>query len=471
MPHTSNIPWYFPINRARPLVPQIVDYVEGLIRTRRLNPGQRVISKSAYAKLLNVSKKTVENAYLVLKSKKLTESVNSSGTFVIGYHWGTKLFRDPLPAYSFNRLRLPRWKPNVSYLSVGVHRPQTLMCHNDRLLRNYRTSVHDQQLSPHQINQYLSEVLLYRNIDAAKEQIAVIHGAGRNINVLSLALLRPGDTVVFTSPEDKPAQAAFGLTNARVMYTGSDNEGMDLEKLKKLTQRHRIKALFIRPASDITTGFATSRERREAIMDLALQKDFVIIEAYNEHEFWSGENAGTFWEMGHHERVIYLSPASVITNGYNSLSLIIATSQFVRAVREHADGFSAYDLNLEKMFIQSVQDNTFSRMIEEAIRVVKKVRQDNRFLLENYLGNYVEFTMPEAGQTVWLKLKEPMDPTPILPELEALGMYSPGSKAEGGRINAIRYGLGSPLEVQEKVCKLFSKLYSSTMAPFQVLSY
>ncbi|HEY0898076.1 MAG TPA: hypothetical protein VGD90_02035 [Sphingobacteriaceae bacterium] len=459
MPVTSNIPWNFTIDREQSLVPQIVNHVEHLINTSQLVPGQRIISKDAYSKLLNVSKKTMENAYSVLKAKKLTESQSSSGTFVKFNIPGAISFKDPVPAYTHNRVQMPKWRPAVPYLSVGLHRPQSLLNHMDRYMRNYKVSGFDHLVLPKQINRYLSEILLYRNVEATKEQIGVIHGAGRNLNVVALTLLKPGDTVVMTSPEDKNAFAAFGLRNAKLLYTGSDVHGMQVGSLRRICNRHKIKALFIRPASDYTMGTSTTRARRQEIMNLALKHDFVIIETYNEHEFWAGEEVGTFWQMGHYERVIYLSPASVITNNYNALSLIIAPSQFIKAACEYAEGFSTPDLNLEKLLIHTVQDSTYSRAIEEALRIDKKCRQENKFLLDNYLSDHVRYSMPDAGHTVWLELHKPVNPGSIFKDLEVYGMY-PSISSRSRNIKAIRLGLGAPLKSQEKVCKLISNLLS-----------
>jgi GntR family transcriptional regulator/MocR family aminotransferase len=465
----SEIPWSFRPDRGQPLVPQIKSHVIALVYEGRLWPGQKMLSIAGFAKILGVNKKTIEATYKALAAQKLLEIRRPLGYFISRHtsHTGTGN-ESPLAAFSFNSPEAvyDPTTPALSYIALGSDTPDLTPAVLEKHLREYRKAHRAFHQIPGSkskavINYAISQLLSYRGMHADENQFHIIHGAGRNLSAVAITLLKQFSCVAMASVEDVPAVASFQLVKAKLLFTGADKEGMLVDELEKICILQPLKAVFLRPAAGCPQGLPLSAARREQLMQLADRHQFVIIEMYKEHEFWPGSAPVTFWETYKKDRVIYLSPVSRMTYPLSSMGLVVGPRDFINSVRGLGKQFTVIDRISELLLANMVQEGTFSLLLDDMQKHYRKLCSAIPFIFDNYLSGLATYTMPTAGCTVWVELWEEFDPGPILAELEELGLYKPGSTADGytgQAVKALMIGFGTPsLEKIESGIKLIAK--------------
>lgn len=463
------VPWNFSPDRLRPLVPQIKAHLISLIYEGNLGPGQKILSIQDFAGHLGVNKKTVEATYKALTAQKLLEIRRPLGYFVSRHiPLLIKSAGTPLAAFPFN---LPEQayesrQTGVPYLQLGSDTSAMVPGSLEKHLREYRKAhkVFNQMpaLKPKAIVSYaISQILNYRAMHAEDNQFQIIHGLSMNLYMVVLCLLKQRSCVVMASRQDVRAIAAFQLVKADLFFTGRDNEGMLVDKLEKICERHPVKAVFIRPAAGCPDGLPFSARRRKELIELADRQHFVIIEMYMEHEFWPDSVPITFWETYKKERVIYLSPLSRMTHPLNSMGLVVGPSDFVAAVSNLSKQYSVNDLTSELLVANMVQEGSFSMLLDDMQKHYRKLYSAVSFIIDNYLSGLATYTMPTAGCNVWIMFNEEFNPGPVLAALVDLGLYAPENIDEyhlAKPVKALLIGFCSPsLEKLESGIKLIAR--------------
>ena len=425
-----SIPWFFPPDRRQPLAPQIRSYVIGLINEGQLAPGQKMLTIADFAKILNVNKKTIAAVYKTLSMQKILERRLPFGYFVsLRRPLPSRREESPLAAFSFND-PLPTYNPSrsaIPYITLGNDSSGLVLGSSEKHLQEYRKiftrvpSCEDDSV----ISLAISSIISYLGMHAEANQFHIVQSLGRNLNVAVMSLLKRSSGVVMASPDDVRAIASFQIVKAEIFFTGFDREGMLMDELEKICLRQQVKVVFIRPAAGIPNGLPLSQARCRQLMALADKHHFVIIEKYNEHEFWPGPTPITFWDTYNKGRVIYLGAVSRMTYPLNSIGIIVGPADFMVTLRSIAKSFSVPDRVSELLLANMVRQGTFSRLQDDMLRQYQVRSSAVDIILRNSLSGLATYTMPTAGFVVWVELCEEFDPAPVLDELAELGLYSP----------------------------------------------
>src|SRR5690606_31188624 len=83
------------------------------------------------------------------------------------------------------------------------------------------------------------------NINVPKDQILVISGGQQGIDIITKALISPGDTVLVENPTYSGAIAAFQSRGAKIIGIPMKKDGMDLEILNRYIQRYSPKFIYM----------------------------------------------------------------------------------------------------------------------------------------------------------------------------------------------------------------------------------
>jgi aspartate/methionine/tyrosine aminotransferase len=135
-----------------------------------------------------------------------------------------------------------------------------------------------------------------RGIPCEAAQVVVTPGAKPILFFTMLALLEPGDEVIIPSPAFPTYASIAGMLDARVVALPLREEqqfGLDLDALRaRITDRTR---LLILNSPHNPTGAVLPRAQLEAVRDLAVKHDFVVLadEIYGDMVY-----EGAFTSMG-----------------------------------------------------------------------------------------------------------------------------------------------------------------------------
>ncbi|WP_415012400.1 PLP-dependent aminotransferase family protein [Amaricoccus sp.] len=127
--------------------------------------------------------------------------------------------------------------------------------------------------------QHISARSLPRHgIEARPEEILVTVGAQNALWIASQLLLGPGRRVAFEEPGHPDIHASLTLTGAEVVPVEVDADGLPPERLPE-----RLDAVFVTPSHHSPTAVRMPVERRRRLLELAAERDFLIVE--DDYEF------------------------------------------------------------------------------------------------------------------------------------------------------------------------------------------
>jgi 2-aminoadipate transaminase len=116
------------------------------------------------------------------------------------------------------------------------------------------------------------------SVDVA--DLLITNGALQAIDLVCRALLRPGDIIGVEAPTFHDALWLFRLNKADLVSIPLGREGIDLDALEALLKQHssRFRLLYTIPSYQNPTGICASAARREKLIELASEHDFLILE-------------------------------------------------------------------------------------------------------------------------------------------------------------------------------------------------
>jgi 2-aminoadipate transaminase len=135
-----------------------------------------------------------------------------------------------------------------------------------------------------ELREWITQYLALEGIELPAEGVLVTNGAKHAIELVCRALLDEGDSVVVTRPTYFSAIPIIRSFGATFFEVGLDQDGMDVGELAallaQLARERRPMPKFIYNVSDFhnPTGLTTSLERRQALIDLAVHYEILIVD-------------------------------------------------------------------------------------------------------------------------------------------------------------------------------------------------
>lgn len=437
------------------------------IRTGILKLGDKLPSVRQASTSRGVSASTVFEAYYLLEAKGLIRARERSGYYVTA---GAK-FLPPEPEFAsrahaesttvdistmvFEILESIRIRDVVPF---GSAFPSPLLFPLSRLAKSMSASLQEidpwstvDDLTPGNANlrrqialRYLADGLLVHTDD-----IVVTSGALEALNLCLQAVTRPGDAVVVESPTFYAALQALerlGLTAIEVPT--HPREGIDLEALESVLDRHEPKACWVMTNFQNPLGSLMSDEKKQALVRLLTRHGVPLIEddVYGELYFGNARpvSAKKFDTEG---LVMHCSSFSkCLAPGYrigwavpgrfvqevSRLKLMTTLSASAPAQAALADYLAkgGYDKHLRQLrHVLSVQQTA---MMQAVVR---------------YFPKGTKATRPCGGYFLWIELPESVNSLDIHRKALSLGIsVAPGPMFSAKRKfgNCLRLNYGHP---------------------------
>ncbi|HEP0586781.1 TPA: PLP-dependent aminotransferase family protein [Klebsiella aerogenes] len=117
-----------------------------------------------------------------------------------------------------------------------------------------------------------------QGIAASAGQVAIVNGAQHGLAVTLGGLLRPGDVVAadaLTYPGFRALARLYQLELVAIPHT---TQGPDLDMLRSLCEKRRVKAIYTMPTLHNPLGWVMNLAQRSQLVDIARQFDLFIIE-------------------------------------------------------------------------------------------------------------------------------------------------------------------------------------------------
>jgi len=252
----------------------LVDKLAADIRTGQLPPGTRLPTHRQLARQHGIALTTATRVYAELQAMGLAHGEVGRGSFVreAAVPPGLTIDQQAVAAgvvdLNFNYPSLP----GQARLLANSLRKLAAGGDLDALLR----------YAPHGGRRHekacVAQHLATSGITVHADQVLVVNGAQHGLTVAAMALLQPGDVVAvdaLTYPGFKVLAEMLHLVLAPVPAA---SDGMDLDALRRLCLRRRVKALYTMPTLHNPLGWVSSTPWRHALATIVRQHGLRVIE-------------------------------------------------------------------------------------------------------------------------------------------------------------------------------------------------
>jgi GntR family transcriptional regulator / MocR family aminotransferase len=179
------------------------------------------------------------------------------------------------------------------------------------------------------IEQIQTKVLPLRGVWAAPEEIIVTIGAQHALYMLADLLVRPTTTVGLEDPGYPDARNIFANRTDKLLALPVDGDGLVIGP-----HLNACDYVYTTPSHQSPTTVTMPLERRQALLELAKSKDFLIIEDDYEPESRLSETPNpALKSLDEHDRVIYIGSLSKTLAPGLRLGYIVASRHLIEELR------------------------------------------------------------------------------------------------------------------------------------------
>ncbi len=331
-----------------PLYIQIYKQIREGIITKQLAEGDKLPSTRQLSKTLQVSRNTVDAAYLQLSSEGYIKSKKCSGFIIEKFDSDLLVNFKPhsAPKNTIDQKKIEKRTDDCLYdFQYGKMSPTDFPVKLWRKLTNQSLNTAIEQLSSYnepkgeiglriEIMKYLNQ---YRGIRCNPEQIIICSGTQPCLNLLCQLFKNDFNHLAMEDPGYDGARYVFENLGYQVIPIDVKTDGIDITQLA----RTFAKLLYITPSHQFPMGCVTSIQKRLKLLDWAVKNEGIIIEDdYDSELRYSGRPIPSLQCNDFNERVVYIGTFS------KSLSPALRMSYMVlpkRLLNQYNTVFTEYE--------------------------------------------------------------------------------------------------------------------------------
>ena len=432
MPNTRAIQWAalfaLPEQPALPLQGRLRLAIVQAILEGRLVSGAAMPSSRELAALLALSRNTVTSAYQQLVDEGFLQARPRSGVFVApNARPQTAALAEPLRAVPGVAGKSPRWSERVlrsvserptlakperwrdyPYPFVyGTYDPQLFPTEDFReccarslarvQLPHWAPDFETDDV-PELIEQIRTRLLPKRGVFALASEILVTLGAQQACYLLSEALFDSATRVGLEEPGYPHARTSFALREPHWAEVAVDEGGVVIEGLPPLDY------LFVTPSHQSPTTVTLGLPRRQRLLALAEQQDFVVIEDdYEAENLYAGEPMPALKSLDKNGRVIYVGSVSKSLSPALRLGYIVAPRALIKELRATRHAMLRHPSNFLQqayaLFLSLGHHESHARRVNQAMQERLALAAQ---ALREHLPDFA-FTLPQGGASIWVR--------------------------------------------------------------------
>jgi 2-aminoadipate transaminase len=258
-------------------------------------------------------------------------------------------------------------------------------------------------------------------VPARRENILVTSGGVEALNLVAMALLDEGDTVLVEAPTYMIALHIAHAYRARVVAVPTDEEGLDADALEeRLRALERAgtcpRFLYVIPSFQNPSGATESESRRHRIVSLCERFKVRIVEdhAYAELDF-DGSRLPSLKSLAP-DNVIFIHTFSKIFGPGVRLGWVVAEPELVDALGLCKLGTDQCANSLTQRLAYDYGSRGFiDKQVEASIELYRLKRDVMEDAMKRHFPSEAHWVHPRGGFFVWVRLPESVDTEMLLP--------------------------------------------------------
>ena len=414
---------------ATPVYLQVAHQLINAIQRGYLMDGHKLPGSRQMGHLLGLHRNTVVAGYAELEAQGWVEIHPSSGAFVrngkrekprklpkgespslMGYPKATgfpfkqwSVLDDPFdnaPAALTLDDGLPDPRlSHVSYLSRLLHTNMKRKGNQRKLGYHHRTA------SSYYRENLVNFLNLTRGLHISDSNVLVTRSLELSIYIVAETLIAPGDCVVVGELSYFATNMILQKAGATVLTVPTDDDGIDVEAVRRLCEQRTIRMLYITPHHHYPTTVTLGAQRRVELLGLSARYGFVILEDDYDYDFhYDGSPLLPMASADTGGMVVYVGTfGKSMAPGFRS-GFIVAPAPLIAEMGKLLGIMDRYgDTITEAALGELIADGEIHRYLKKTVGEYRERRDHMVQLLSGRLGSAVEVVPPTGGLAVWTR--------------------------------------------------------------------
>jgi len=322
------------------------------------------------------------------------------------------------------------------------------------------------------LKQYLVERMRKYGVPAEEENILLTNGSQQALDLLGKIFVDDQMVVCTERPTYLGALQAWNAYEANYCTVPLDDQGMVVDELEAVIQRHHPRFLYVLPNFHNPAGVSLSEERRHQLVQVALEQDVFIVEddPYGELRF-EGQDLTPIVTLAK-ERTIYVCTFSKTLSPGIRLGWIVAPKKVISKLVQAKQGSDLHTSTFVQMVANDICQRGILRQHVKRIRATYKERRDAMLdAMAEFFPDEVKWTRPQGGLFLWVTTPPKVDTIDLFKVAVAEKVaYVPGNsfyaddESEGSHHMRLNFSYCKPEVIVEGIRRLGVALKKAIMA-------
>ena len=411
-----------------PMYIQVAEYIERLIKNRKLNTGDKLPPIRKLAGTLDVNNVTIVNAYKLLENKGLVNSIIGSGYYVSEQEYSYGTFNGPVIDNNAqgevlqceNNLKLMT-NGQIEVTSTTINFASATPDPGNFPFESFKAALNEvmdrdkgyafgyQESNGYEpLRESLCDYFLRESgISASADNIQIVSGAQQGIDIIGKSLLNSGDYVITENPTYTGASAVFKSRGANVIGIPMESDGINLAMLESSIITYRPKLIYVMTQFQNPTTISYSIDKLKKLLSLAEKYNIFIVEddSLSGLSYDSNYVGTTLKSMDYNDRVIYIKSFSKLLMPGLRIGFIVSPDKLLQ-------GFMAAkhttDISSSGLIQRALQLYFKNGHWEEHLNYMKDIYREKYLTMVEELKKLQDlgavYTNPMGGLNFWITL-------------------------------------------------------------------
>ncbi|MFT4645688.1 MAG: GntR family transcriptional regulator/MocR family aminotransferase [Glaciecola sp.] len=473
----------------QPVYIQVSQQIINAIQRRHLTKGTVLPGTRVLGQLLKIHRNTAVAIYEELASQGWVEIIPNKGTFVLELEQKTA------------KIKAPSQKINEAYtyaktagfpFQESFHLASTVQLTNSTYTINEGKP--DLRLHPvHQFNRWYSAAMkrktlikkwnrpnessyslfqtqlcnylnVTRGFHISPNNLISTRSTEMSLYIVSQLLIKQNDLVLVGHLSNYAANIIFQQTGATIKTIPVDNEGLNIEYIKKHFVKGSIRCIYICAHRDYPTLVTLSAGRRLDLLQLAKEYEFAIIEDDYDYDFqFDGSAMLPMASSDANGMVIYLGKLGQSLFPSFQTGFVVAPENLISEANNYLQLLDRQgDLIQEQMLSELINEGEIYRLMKKNVVTYKQRRDCLCKLLTKFFSEIAQWKTPSGGLAIWLQFQVKISLVKLAKEAKKNDLFLPKTILyQDKNTCAIRFGFGHLNEEEiELVIKKLKSAYN-----------
>lgn len=419
---------------TEPLYRQLGLWLREQIATGRLRRGERLPATRDLAERLHLNRATIASAYALLEAEGLLSGHVGKGSFVAGAPesagagWETVARPTTATAGAGGAaIRFDSSRPGEDLFPLDEFRAACA-----EVLAGEGAAQVLQLGSPQgmpALREYLLAEAVEQGVAGPQDDVLVTSGCQQAMDLIERLMTAEGEArIAVEDPVYPGVRNVFGRGRARLLGVPTAEQGMDLDVLETILERHRPKMLMVTPSFQNPTGGTLPESARRALVGMAQRAGTLIVEngIYADLRY-SGTPLQPVRAYGR-EQVLQLGSFSKLAFPGLRVGWVIGPRPVIARLTQIRHWCDLHSDQLSQSVL--LRFAVSGRLEQHRKKILQHGAQRLRAVLDAcsvHLPAGSRWTRPEGGMSLWVELPGSIDTALALEDAQRAGVsYLPG---------------------------------------------